>query len=255
MTPLVSYPLRDRPLIVAHRGSSGTAPENTLAAFRKGVEAGADMIEIDVQRTGDDEVIVFHDNVLGRTTNGSGRVDEQSLADIRNLDAGAWLSAEFAGERIPMLREALRFLHHKAYVNIELKRTGDDDGVRFLERVIDQVLTEGMEEFALLSSFEHRLLELARSIAPRIPTAVILHPHDRSLPTATARRVGASAIVLSRRQWTRRVADDTRTSGIPVGVYTINDPLDAVRIVDRGASAIVTNYPERIVGALRPAER
>lgn len=250
MIPLDEFDFSKRPMIVAHRGSSGLAPENTIAALRKGVGAGADMVEIDVQRTRDDQVIVFHDHVLGRTTNGVGRVDARTLEEIQLLDAGSWMGGEYAGERVPLLREALDFLRGKAYVNIELKKWAEATGTTFLRTVVDIVMETGMERETLLSSFDHELLCAARDYCDRIPTAIILHPDDRSLPSATALSAGARAIVLSRRQLTRRVVEDARGAHLPIGVYTINTAEEAVWAAERGALALVTNHPEVVVGAV-----
>jgi len=250
MKPLISFSFDDRPMVVAHRGSSGLAPENTMAAIRRGVEAGADMVEIDVQSTADNQVIVFHDSVLGRTTNGSGRVDRWTLDSIQKLDAGSWKGAEFAGERVPLLREAIDYLLGRAYVNIELKHREDDPSDHLLRMVLEEIAGAGMEGYTLLSSFDHRLLIKASTHNPAIPTAVILHPDDRGLPSERALSVGARAVVLSRRQLTRRVSEDARSARIPIGVYTVNDAQDVARAIDYGVSAIVTNHPEIVMAAV-----
>ncbi|MEK6570557.1 MAG: glycerophosphodiester phosphodiesterase family protein [Bacteroidota bacterium] len=110
-----------RLLVVAHRGCSGRAPENTVAAFEMALEFGADMIECDVRLTKDDEVVVFHDRTLNRTTDGGGPVEERTLEDLKKLDAGSWFSRRFSGERIPTLNEVLCLLEGRAFLNIELK--------------------------------------------------------------------------------------------------------------------------------------
>src|SRR5438105_4409260 len=97
----------NKPLVVAHRGASGAAPENTIAAIRLALEAGADMIEIDVQQTREGEIIVFHDATLGRTTNGRGIVKKKMLSELRELDAGSWFAKKFTGEKIPTLDAVL----------------------------------------------------------------------------------------------------------------------------------------------------
>ena len=99
---------QDQPLVIAHRGFSGVAPENTLAAFRKAIDVGADMFELDVLLSQDEHVVVIHDDTLERTTNGTGKVIDHTLAELQALDAGSWFSPEFAGEPIPTLEDALR---------------------------------------------------------------------------------------------------------------------------------------------------
>src|SRR5579872_6940211 len=103
MNPLRAFPFGRETMLVAHRGASGVAPENTFAAFEQAIKDGAKMIELDVQRTRDDRLVVFHDTTLRRTTNGRGRLSRKSYEELRLLDAGSWFGREFADERIPLL--------------------------------------------------------------------------------------------------------------------------------------------------------
>src|SRR5690606_15509633 len=117
LIPLVDVPFgTGRPLVVAHRGSSGTAPENTMAAIVQGVEAGAEMVEIDGQHTSEGRLIVFHDQVLGRTTSGTGRVAAHTYEQIARLDAGSWMDGRYAGEPVPLLLDVLEYLRGRAYL-------------------------------------------------------------------------------------------------------------------------------------------
>src|SRR5438067_10660640 len=118
---------RVRCLVIAHRGASGTHPENTMAAFRRAVDVGAGMIELDVQLTRDRHVVVIHDATLDRTTDGRGPVSAVTLAELRRLDGGGWFAPGFAGERVPTLAEVLAAVH--VPVNVELKPARDDDGL------------------------------------------------------------------------------------------------------------------------------
>ena len=120
---------RNRVLVVAHRGCSGRAPENTIAAFEMALEQGSDMIECDVRLTKDEEVVVFHDRALDRTTNGKGPVEQRTLEELKRLDAGSWFSSKFSGERIPTLSEVLHLLEGRAFLNIELKTDSDRKSV------------------------------------------------------------------------------------------------------------------------------
>jgi glycerophosphoryl diester phosphodiesterase len=120
----------DRPLILAHRGASRIAPENTLVAFCLALEQGADGLELDVQLSRDGVPVVFHDSELSRTTDGRGRISEKTLAELRTLDAGKWFDPRFAGERIPTLEEVFEAFGDRALYNIELKAFGvQDDGL------------------------------------------------------------------------------------------------------------------------------
>ena len=109
-------------IVLAHRGYSAKAPENTMAAFELALAVGADGIELDVHMTRDGEIVVIHDDTLDRTTNGKGPVSDQTMAELRELDAGSWFSPEFAGERIPTLKLVLELIKDKdVLLNIEIK--------------------------------------------------------------------------------------------------------------------------------------
>src|SRR5512132_2317510 len=112
-------------IIGAHRGSSGNAPENTLAAFRLAAKVGVDMIELDVRLTADRHLVVFHDRRLGRTVRGSGPVWMKTLAELRDLDAGSWFGHRFRRERIPTLHEVFHAVPRSVGINIEVKTDGD----------------------------------------------------------------------------------------------------------------------------------
>ncbi len=112
-------------VIIAHRGSSGSAPENTLAAFRLAVKAGVDMIELDVRLTADRHLVVFHDRRLGRTVQGSGPVWTKTLAELRALDAGSWFGSRFRGENMPTLQEVFLAVPRTVGINVEVKTDGD----------------------------------------------------------------------------------------------------------------------------------
>src|SRR5512140_205883 len=135
MTKSAAQPvtLGTRPLLVAHRGSSGTAPENTMAAFRKAIAAGVDMIELDVRMSKDYHLIVLHDSTVRRTTNGPGRVCGMSLQELKSLDAGSWFGPRFRGEQIPTLREVMELLPARVGLNSEVKTDGDPRPDRALE--------------------------------------------------------------------------------------------------------------------------
>ena len=109
------------PWVIGHRGYPAKYPENTLAAFEAAIEAGAIMIELDVMLSRDRKVVVIHDATLDRTTNGKGNVADFTLAELKQLDAGSWLDAQFADQQIPELSEVLDLINSRAYVNIEIK--------------------------------------------------------------------------------------------------------------------------------------
>ena len=114
---------RSRPLVIAHRGASGSAPENTMAAFSLAVERGAEVVELDVQMTADGYPVVIHNATVNRTTDGTGLVREKTLAELQTLDAGSWFETRFAGERVPTLEEVVTWARGRVALAIEIKNT------------------------------------------------------------------------------------------------------------------------------------
>jgi glycerophosphoryl diester phosphodiesterase len=227
------------PLVIAHRGASTSAPENTLAAFDLARRQGADGVELDVQTTRDGCAVVAHDRTLRRTTGDRRRVDAVALEELATLDCGSWFDAGFSGERIPPLDEALDRLRGMRIVNIEMKGSSPD----LVDAVIAAVRATATESSVLLSSFDHRLVLAALHKAPRIARATLVHPLDRGEPSRAARAVGAAAIVLSRRQLRRERIADARRHGLGVIVYTVDLRADIARCLAAGVDGIITNDP------------
>ena len=153
-------------LIIAHRGASSYAPENTMAAFDLAIQMGACHLELDVHLTHDDYLVVIHDDTVDRTTNGTGPVASQTLAALQALDAGAWFGAAFTGARIPTLAEVLACYQGRAHLHIELK----GHTVRLPQRTVDLVRAHGMAQHVTFTSFQHTHLQTMRAYAPELPT-------------------------------------------------------------------------------------
>jgi glycerophosphoryl diester phosphodiesterase len=167
------------PLVIAHRGASAYAPENTASAFQLALDLGADALEVDVKLTRDGVAILMHDSSLDRTTNGTGRVSDHLYNDISVLDAGKWHSPEYMGEPIPTLAGFLHQFGEQCLLNLEL--TNYSTPLDPLPRiVIDLVTKAGLEERVLLSSFSPMNLIHIRRISPAIKLGLLIHrgePH------------------------------------------------------------------------------
>jgi len=250
----MNFPVKGRILVVAHRGSSGSAPENTLAAFRMAIDAGVDMIELDVRMTKDYHLVVHHDARLGRTVRGSGFVWEKTLQDFRFLDAGGWFAPRFRGETVPSLREVMDLLPSHVGLNIEVKTDGDPRKDRAMEESCILLIRErGFEKRVILSSFDHALLRRLHSLDPALAIGALYVP-VRDLarkPSAIARRTGATAFICSRTQLRRRHVEDAHAHDIAVAVYGINTLAHLAGVRRRGVDVVVTDFPERIVRAVR----
>ncbi|MCY4114108.1 MAG: glycerophosphodiester phosphodiesterase family protein [Chloroflexi bacterium] len=153
------------PLVIAHRGDTVAAPENTLPAFAAAIEAGADGIELDVHPSRDGALVVHHDYYLDRTTDGAGLVGDYTLAELQALDAGSWFDEKFAGERIPTLEDVLGLAGGRVRLEIELKGTT----LAFLDRVLDTVRAADAVASVELTTGHRPLLWHMHRREPRIP--------------------------------------------------------------------------------------
>jgi len=243
-----------RLLVVAHRGSSASAPENTMAAFRQAVAAGADMIEFDVRMTRDFELVVHHDRSLGRTSNGSGRIWDLTLDDLRDIDAGSWHSRKFAGERIPTLRQVVDEIPVSVGLDIEVKTDGDRRReVALPESVLLLVREARREGSVIVSSFDHKFLRRLHHLDPSLRLGALLVPVRDGFrsPSQIAKRAGATMFICSRTQLRGRHMRDAREAGLAVAVYGVNTTADLARASRAGVDAVITDNPARIIRAIR----
>lgn len=231
--------------IVAHRGFSEIAPENTMAAFKKAQAAGADGIELDVQLTKDGEVVVIHDETVDRTTNGSGLIKEMTWAQVRKLDAGRWFSEAYAGETIPTLRQVLEWVAGTSlWVNIELKNN------RFAyrgleEKVVKEIERTGLERRVVLSSFNPLSLRHLAAYRPAMERA-LLYENKMPAPWIYAKLIGVSSIHPHFSVITPAIVERCRAKGIAVRPYTVDDEGMMEELIEAGVEAIITNVPDRL---------
>jgi len=242
-----------RTRVIAHRGFSGRAPENTVAAIREAIAIGADMAEIDVTLTADERVVVIHDETLQRTTNGGGKVAEQDFDEIRSLDAGSWFAPQFAGEKVPTLGEVLDLVKGQILLNVEIKSEAADRGIS--DKVAAAIKERGMTDQVIVSSFSPTALEQMRAVAPEIRTAVL---YNKELqrgqdPVEIVRGLGASAFNIRGSRLKAKMLRSCREHGIPVGVYTVDKPRKMKQWVKKGIDAIFTNHPDRLLEVLEKA--
>jgi glycerophosphoryl diester phosphodiesterase len=244
---------RTRPLNVGHRGASAAAPQNTLAAFRKAIELGADGVELDVHLTADGHVVVIHDFSVDKTTDGTGRVADKTLAALKALDAGAKFSPQFAGERIPTLSEVFGALEGKLLVNVELKAPIKSHAVSLVEPVLKVVRQHGMEKRVLFSAFNAHVLGAMRTIAPYLPVGVLYAPDSPiyarhawldPFEPHQARHPHFSMVTGPMVRW-------CHARGLQVNVWTVDQPDEMKRLIAADVDAIITNKPDVLKDVLR----
>ncbi|MFN8544742.1 MAG: glycerophosphodiester phosphodiesterase family protein [Candidatus Binatia bacterium] len=229
-------------VVIAHRGASGTAPENTLAAFRRAADIGAHMLELDVQLTADGAVVVIHDETLERTTEGTGPVEGLTLAELRRLDAGGWFDERFRGEQIPTLAEVLAAV--SLPINVELKAPATAE---LAERTVRIVMESGALGRVVFSSFHPDLLRAARGYAPTADLAVLWSEPSISDALRLAEGVAATALHIRKEAAQAPVIAAARRAGLAVRVWTVNVREDARRLAADGATGIFTDFPDRFL--------
>ena len=218
---------------VGHRGAAGHAPENTLAAIEKGVELGADFVEIDLQRTKDGRIVVMHDKFVDRTTNGSGRVTELAWNELRTLDAGE-------GQRIPLLEEALDTVNGRAGLILEC--ITPELGVEIWQAVV----SFGFRGPVIFASFLHREIRAIRDLDPRALTMALIEG-ALITPAAFALEAGATHAGTALDSTTPQVVNALHEVGLTVFVYTADTEEQIQLALQLGADGVISNYPDRLV--------
>ncbi len=220
---------------VAHRGASGSYPENTMLSFSKAVEYGADVVELDVRVSRDGVPIVFHDNTLDRLVGLPGKIGDYDYKDIKTFRVG--------GEPIPSLEEALDYLVDHVGVFIEVK---EDVAIQAVTNII---IDNGYEENVAVISFSENPLVYIHNIAPNIVTGYIyMKPGDGIVK---AKKIGADLVLPYYRLASAKAIAFAHRLGLKVVVWVINDTDMALEYHRRGADGIATDYPEKIVGILK----
>lgn len=240
------------PWLIAHRGASAYAPENTLAAFRRAVELGVGFIETDLQLSRDAALVAIHDSDLNRTTSGRGPVHDFTLAELRQLDVGSWFAPEFSAERILTLEDILAFIRrHDVTFYLELKPTADWG----LEHVLAAALRKANEfSRVVVISFDHRVLAAAHRLDNLIMTGLLtddgaVSPEDAA---ALAVRIGARQLLPRANLVSPEYVAAARRADLSLVTWTINDPAKMRALASLGVSGIMSDYPDRLLSAFSP---
>jgi glycerophosphoryl diester phosphodiesterase len=246
---------RGRIWVVGHRGAMGHCPENTLVSFERGLELGADWIEMDVHLSRDGELVVIHDETVDRTTNGSGLVQERTLAELKELDAGSWFGAAYVGQRIPTLGEVLDWARVRgAILDIEIKNAPIYyAGIE--ETVVHTLDRYGMTDQAIVISFDHRAVQRVRALNSRIVTGVLYACRPADGGIELARSAGADALLPHYAYVTRDDVRAAHDAGLFVAPWTSSEPNVLKGLVAAGVDAIGTNHPDVLKALLDGGEQ
>ena len=237
--------------VIGHRGAAAHAPENTLSSIRTAAGLGATWVEFDVKLTADGRCIVFHDDMLDRTTDGHGAVAAATHDEIRRLDAGAWFAPAFAGERVPSLEAMLSLaLELGLGIDIEIKPCPGRES-ETARAVMTQTIAAWPRDrpSPLITSRSDTCLAIARGEAAEWARGLICLRVPRDWRTRLAILESRTIVCLHTRLTRRNVAKMT-AAGITVLAFTVNDPQRAAKLFDWGVASIVSDAPDRILSGI-----
>ncbi len=245
-TPARSLVQSDRVLVIAHRGASGAAPENTLPAFRRALEIGVDLVELDYYHTSDHIPIVFHDKDLRRTTNARSVLgdDTHSIAQIpweqaRRLDAGAWFSPQFSGVSLPTLDESLDLIQTGSVTLVE-RKAGD------AETIVQLLKKKDLLERVVVQSFDWEYLANCRRLAPALALGALGDKEVTTDKIARLEKLDVQAVGWSHTSLSPQNIAELHQRGWKVWAYTVNDEQRAKELIAAGLDGLITDFPERI---------
>ena len=233
-----------QPAILAHRGASICAPENTLAAFNLALHQGADGIELDAKLTADGHVVVIHDQTVDRTTQGSGKVNELTLGDIRKLDAGSYFDIAFKGEPIPTLEDVFKAVGQLTYINVELTNYASlTDSLP--EKVAALVVKFRLQNRVFFSSFNPIALIRVRKQLPDTPIGLLAFPGKKGFLARSwfGRMLSYNALHPEQSDVTQKMVTKLHDHKKNIFVYTVNEEEKMKRLYSLGVDGIFTDDP------------
>jgi len=229
---------KKQPLVIGHRGAMGYETENTLASIQKALDLRVDMIEIDVFKISDGEIVVFHDETLDRLTNVQGGIEEYSIDELNTVKVEG-------NHSIPLLQEVLDLIGNKVALNIELKGADTAKGVN---RIVNYNVDKkgwAFENF-VISSFNWDELRVSRQRNPDIAIAVLTEEESMDTAIKVARELNAVAVNPWFKYLTAEKTEQIHDAGFKVYTYTVNEPEDIQKVIEYGVDGVFTNYPDRM---------
>lgn len=244
-------PTLSLPRVIGHRGAAEAAPENTLASFREAKRQGAAWVEFDAKLSADNRAFLLHDDNLDRTSNATGPARALTYDELRVLDSGSWKGPQFAGEKMPLLAEALKlFAQEDIQFNLELKPCpgrARDTAIIVLDEL--KHLWPQAKPKPLVSSFVLECLEIARDQAPEFPRGLLFEEHPANW-LDLAQNLKVATVNIWDRDATPEWAAEIKAEGYGLLVYTVNDAARAKQLISWGVDGVFTDAPARILAAV-----
>lgn len=247
---------KDDFILIAHRGASGYAPENTLPALRKAMELGANYLEIDVHQSNDGQIVVIHDSDIDRTTNGSGSIKDMNINELKRFDAGSWFDPVFAGTTIPTLQDVINILEPNVNLIVEVKGNSEDyPGIE--ENIIRIVNQNNIGSQVILKSFSIDVLERFKTLAPEIRRLYVLVLHFSGLKFTIDKWIsftdiyenpsGAQYFQVHRWFINRSLIEGAHANSIKIIAWNVNTVEEIEAMLQLGVDGIETDYPDRVL--------
>ncbi|MGB2992582.1 MAG: glycerophosphodiester phosphodiesterase family protein [Paenisporosarcina sp.] len=234
---------------IAHRGATGYAPENTIAAFDKAIEMKADYIEMDIQRTKDGELVIIHDTSVDRTTDGTGYIKDLTSTQLRDLDAGSWKGEEFAGEKIPTFDEILDKYHGKIGILLELKAPELYPGIEesIAQELKERNLDKPQNEKMIIQSFNFESMKKMNTLLPNVPIGVLTGSKAHTTPQALEEfSTYADYFNPSYGLITEDLVNQVHSQGMKISSWTVRSQESADFLLEMKVDGIITDYPDYV---------
>jgi glycerophosphoryl diester phosphodiesterase len=242
-----------QPIIIAHRGAMGYAPENTLAAFKLAIELGADAIELDLRQTKDGVPVALHNATLNKTTNAQGNVKNFNFDELQKLDAGSWFDEKYQKEKIPSLQEVINLLNDSVVIIIELK-DGNETYPGIEEKTVSLIRENRIESQTILKSFDPNVLSRLRKIAPEIPLCYVYALRipwlgmiiDQGVTFGSIFSIDAEYLQPHRFFLSESFVKDAQSKGYKIISWGVNSEEAIKQSIYYNVDGIETDYPDRV---------
>lgn len=241
--------MKNKPLVIAHRGYSAKYPENTLIAFEGAIANQCDMIELDIHLSKDNQLVVHHDPNLGRTSEGKGLIMDHDAHSLQKIDAGSWFTPKYNGVKIPLLRDVFALVKKQCLINVEIKHEtllNASACEHMTEGLLKLIQENDLMDTVVVSSFAWRVLEILRSKNSEIQLGLLNHEIEKGLRLEDAEKIMPYSYHPNFKKLNKGMVDLLHKYDLRVYPYTANEANDFEFLCELGVDGIITNEVERL---------